>query len=93
MSAITLKSVPAELVKELKSRASRNHRSLSGEILYRLTKSLENEGGGESALREEASIQADAWTRIGGGWVPDESAADEIAALYAERSSGRDVSF
>ena len=86
-----MKSVPSELVDALKARASRNHRSLSGEILHRLTKSLENDGVGESALRDEASIQADAWKRIGGAWVSEESAEDEIAALYAERSAGWDV--
>jgi len=93
VSAITLKSVPPELVEALKVRAGRNHRSLSGEILHRLTKSLELDGGGESVLKEEATFQADAWKRIGGAWVSEESVTDEIAALYTERSNDRDVNF
>lgn len=90
MSGITLKSIPEDLLASLKSRAAGNHRSLSGEILIRLRKSLEAEAEG-GRLRDEAALQADAWERIGGRWVSDEAMEDEVNALYAERSIGRDA--
>lgn len=77
----------------LKSRASESHRSLSGEILFRLRKSLESGEaiGNDVGLRDEAGIQADAWEKLAGGWVSDLSVEEEIDALYSARSAGRDV--
>ena len=92
MSAITLKNIPDELIASLKLRAAAAHRSLNGEILYRLQRSLE--GGGlveESVLQEQAAIQADAWEKVSGRWASDVSPAEEIESLYSERSAGRNV--
>jgi plasmid stability protein len=93
VSAITLKSVPEELSESLKAVAANNHRSLNGEILYRLGRSLESDGNKPreaNVLREEAAIQADAWSNLG-PWTSDKSVSEEIEALYAARSGGRDV--
>ena len=43
MPAIALRGIPNRLHRELKSAASRNHRSLNGEILARLTESVRRE--------------------------------------------------
>lgn len=90
MRSITLKNLPDELVETLKARAADSHRSLNGEILFRLGRSLESEAAA-SGLREEPSVQADAWARLAGSWVSDVSVEEEIESLYAARSSGRDV--
>lgn len=92
MSAITLKNIPEELIAGLKAQAAAAHRSLNGEILYRLQRSLESSGTAEgSVLREQAAIQADAWEKISGRWASDLSPAEEIESLYAERSGERNV--
>ncbi len=77
----------------LKSRAAESHRSLSGEILFRLRKSLESSESlaREGRLRDEAEVQADAWEKLSGSWVSELSADEEIEALYSARSAGRDV--
>jgi plasmid stability protein len=93
VSAITLKSVPEDLSASLKAVAAENHRSLNGEILYRLGRSLENDhqrNTSANVLREEAAIQADAWSKLG-TWVSDKSVEEEIASLYEARSTGRDI--
>lgn len=92
MSSITLKNVPDDLISGLKARAVEAHRSLSGEILFRLRTSLEGDGSAESSgLRDEASLQADAWEKLAGAWVSELSVDEEIASLYSARSEGRDV--
>lgn len=92
MSAITLKNIPDELIAGLKAQAAAAHRSLNGEILYRLQRSLESGGVvEESVLREQAAIQADAWERISGRWGSELSPVGEIEALYAARSGERNV--
>ena len=76
----------------LRARAKSAHRSLSGEILFRLRRSLEGSTPiGGASVREEAAVQADAWERLTGHWVADGSVAEEIEALYAARSGGRDI--
>lgn len=92
VSAITLKNIPDDLIEDLKARAVAAHRSLNGEILYRLRRSLEIGGVGEvGVLREEAAIQADAWEKIAGRWASDLSPAEEIESLYSARSAAREI--
>jgi len=88
--AITLKSIPDEMMETFREIAAENHRSVSGEIMYRLKKSLADTPRREDMrLREEAGIVADEWDKIGGNWVSDSSIEDEIAEIYSMRSMGR----
>lgn len=43
MPALSLKNIPDQLYSSLKSSASRNHRSISSEILFRLEQSMQQE--------------------------------------------------
>ncbi len=92
--AITLKSIPDEMMESFRSIAKENHRSVSGEIMYRLKKSLAADAEvahiTEGCVREDAGIIADEWEKIGGGWISDSSIEDEIAEIYSVRSLGRD---
>ncbi len=49
MANLTVKGVPEPLVAELKKQAAAHRRSLNGEVLYRLERSLS--GGGEDVRR------------------------------------------
>ena len=41
--------------------------------------------------RTLADAQMQAWSRLGGRWISDDPAEDEIAAIYAARSGGREI--
>lgn len=87
MSSITLKDVPEELLIRLRKAAARDRRSLNQEALVLI------EGGlvARETAEERALRQVEAWRALAGGWVSDREFNDEIADLYAARTSGPDV--
>jgi len=89
---LTLKGLPDELGQALKRAAEQSHRSLNGEIVHRLSRSFDIPPT-ESIprLTESPDEVADAWVKLAGKWQSDLTLEDEIAALYANRSAGRDV--
>lgn len=89
---LTIKGLPDELGTALKRAAEQSHRSLNGEIVHRLAHSFERSAS-EPVLRlaESPDEVADAWAKLAGKWQSELSLEDEIAALYASRSPGRDV--
>jgi antitoxin FitA len=88
MSSITLKDVPEELLARLRQAAARDRRSLNQEALILI------EGGlaAQETAEERAERQITAWRSLAGGWASNEAFEDEVAALYAARTAGRDVS-
>ena len=85
---ITIKSIPADVGAALKREAAQAHRSLNGEIIHRLTRSLTAES---SPIPVTPDAVADAWTALAGRWKSDRSVEAEISELYAARSAGRDA--
>ncbi len=87
MSSITLKDVPEELLTRLRTAAARERRSLNQEALVLI------EGGlaARETAEERAHRQVEAWRAIAGGWESAQAFEDEVAELYAARTSGRDV--
>ena len=57
MPDLALRGVPDHLHRELKSAASRNHRSLNGEILARLTASVRTEPVDVQALLKRIRLR------------------------------------
>lgn len=90
---LTIKGIPDEVGTVLKRAAERSNRSLNGEIIHRLIRSLENAGPPvlSSRLAGSPDSVADAWASLAGRWKSDMSVEDEIAALYETRSPGRDT--
>lgn len=88
MSSITLKDVPEELLARLLKAAARDRRSLDQEALVLI------EGGlaAQETAEERAERQITAWRALAGAWESNEAFEDEVAALYAARTAGRDVS-
>ncbi len=86
MSSITLKDVPEELLQRLRNAAARERRSLNQEALVLI------EGGLAAAESdaERAERQLQAWRRLAGSWRSNESFEEEVAAIYAARTPGRD---
>ena len=95
MISLTLKSIPESLVDSLREAAEVAHRSLNKEVIHRLQISFER-----SAVTYETPIptgefrvaeQAASWNRLAGKWESDLSIDEEIEALYAARTPGREV--
>ena len=60
MPDVALRGLPEDVHRELKSAASRNHRSLNGEILERLTASVRGRTADAAELRERIRRQREA---------------------------------
>jgi plasmid stability protein len=89
---LTVKGLPEELGTALKRAAESSHRSLNGEIVHRLVHSFDKPTPElVSRLAESPEDVANAWTKLADKWQSDLTLEDEIAALYANRSAGRDV--
>jgi hypothetical protein len=91
---ITIKSIPEELGAALKKLAEASNRSLNGEIIHRLSRSVISEKDMPAVsgkLYESPDEVADKWEALAGRWKSDMSVEAEIAALYETRSGGRDV--
>ena len=87
MSSITLKDVPEELLARLRAAAARERRSLNQEALVLLDGGL----AAQETAEERAQRQVAAWRALAGAWESDRAFEDEVADLYAARTSGRDV--
>ncbi|MFM8985659.1 MAG: FitA-like ribbon-helix-helix domain-containing protein [Planctomycetia bacterium] len=87
MPSITLKDVPESLLARLRAAATRERRSLNQEALVLI------EGGLAAAetAEERAARQVSAWRALAGGWATEATFEDEVAALYAARTTGRTV--
>ena len=57
MPNVALRGMPEQLHRELRSAAVRNHRSLNGEILARLTASVRTEAVDPAALLRRIQLQ------------------------------------
>jgi hypothetical protein len=95
MTSLTLKSIPPTLFEQIKAAAVASHRSLNKEIIARLEKSLMNptpiKKHSDNWDAARVGEQADAWENLDGEWTLGASLEDEIAALYAARTPGREV--
>ncbi len=87
MPSITLKDVPEELLVRLRRVAGNSRRSLNQQAILLIEGGLE----GAETSEERAQRQIDAWRRLVGTWHSNESFDDEVDAIYAARTPGRDV--
>jgi len=88
MTSLTLKGIPDDLMERLRERARAERRSLTQQALVLLEKGLATD---VAAAEGHVSEQVEAWRRLAGGWVSDESAEDEVRSIYDARTPGRDV--
>ncbi len=94
MITITLKSIPESLIEVLREAAVKTHRSLNKEIIHRLERSFMTLPSKPSRNEWDAlrvAEQADGWENLDGEWCMDLTVEDEIDALYAARTAGREV--
>ena len=92
MTALTLKSLPETLIESLRSAAEAAHRSLNKEVIHRLERSFETPAMKTTTTDEfRVREQVAAWDKLAGSWESNLSIEEEIEALYAARTPGRDV--
>lgn len=92
VASITIKNIPDRLLTRLRERAAMENRSMNREIIRLLDMSLSGDRiPSLEHWRTLADAQAEAWSRLGGRWVSDVPVEDEIAAIYAARSAGREI--
>ena len=87
---MTIKSMPVSLLEKLKQRARGERRSLNQQVLYMLERALADTMT-QVQVREQAERQAEAWRKLAGKWESDETVQEEIDAIYASRTVGREV--
>lgn len=86
MATITLRDIPETLLVRIQSAALREHRSVDQEAVVLI------EGGlaARETVEERAQRQIAAWRELAGAWTSDLSFEQEVTAIYAARTSGRD---
>jgi len=90
MASLTLKNIPEPLLERLRERAGADRRSLTQEILYLLEDALVRVPR-EHGMESQARAQADAWSRLAGGWQSDLDPQEEAGQILAARTHGRGV--
>ena len=69
MASISLKNLPDELLDRVRARAAADRRSMTQEIVYLLERALAAPDDTlETRQRQEAALQAEAWSRLAGRW-------------------------
>lgn len=87
MPSITLKDVPKDLLARLRVVAARERRSLNQEAIVLIEGALDARDNAEERTRRQIAE----WRAIAGRWQSAATFEDEVAALAAARSPGRDV--
>ena len=91
MASVTLKDIPDDLMDRLRRQAETDHRSLNKEALFLLESALSQPSAHGGAQGPSPKEQAASWRQLAGRWRSDHPIDQEIAAIYAARTSGRDV--
>ena len=92
VASITIKNIPDRLLARLREQAATENRSMNREIIRLLDLCLSTDRARLPVHhRTLADAQVQAWSRLGGRWVSDDSVEDEVAAIYAARSGGREI--
>jgi len=92
VASFTVKGIPDELLDRLRSRAVRERRSLTQEIIHLLESALSGQGLQEARRAlAEAERQTTAWSELVGRWRSDRPVAEEIGEIYEARTTGRAV--
>ena len=92
VASVTVKNIPDRLLARLREHAAMQNRSMNKEIIRLLDASLSADRMHPAQYRRAAAdAQVQAWSRLAGRWSSDVPAEDEIAGIYAARSSGREI--
>ena len=95
MASVTIRDLPERTVLALKKRASRNHRSLNGEILSLFAYVVSFDEGFDFPLQppalSEGERQKETILGLSGMWKDSRPIHATIAGINRERTAGRGV--
>jgi plasmid stability protein len=90
---ITVRNIPDEIVKKIKTLSQMEKRSINNEILVILEKGLRREMERHSGNIHTVSkhTQLAIWQRLAGQWRDTRTTREIIADIISHRSLGRDI--
>jgi plasmid stability protein len=91
MASLTLKNLPDDFLRALRSAAETDRRSLTQEIIHLVDSALRARDEHLAPRRAEVETQLAAWRKLAGKWQSDVDRQTEAERLMEHRSSGRKV--
>ena len=94
MANMTIRNIPDSILERIKALSARERRSVNSEILVLLEEAVRFYHHGPEQKHERAisaDVQADMWMSLSGAWDDERSAAEIVADIYENRTSGREV--
>jgi plasmid stability protein len=89
---ITVRNIPDEVIRKIKTLSHKSKRSLNNEILVILEQSLQDEMrvnfGVTSHLTRD--VQVSIWKKLASAWHDERSTQDIIEDIYESRTLGRE---
>lgn len=91
MTNLTVRNIPDEIIKKIKTLSELDKRSLNNEILIILEKGLFNEIKNRKYYKISKETQLNIWKKLSGQWEDKRNTKEIIKEIYSNRSLGRDI--
>ena len=91
MATVTVREMPTKTLDALKMRASVNHRSLNGEILFIFDCAVSGSSEFDFIRENRVRRQGAALKAVFGKWEDDRSEAEIVSEIEGTRTKGREV--
>ncbi|MEJ5284059.1 MAG: FitA-like ribbon-helix-helix domain-containing protein [Brevinematia bacterium] len=91
MINLTIRNIPDEIIKRIKTLSKLERRSLNNEILILLEKGLSSELELKERKFINKELQTEIWKELSGLWKDDRETKEIIKDIYSTRTIGREV--
>lgn len=91
MVNLTIRNIPDEIIKKIRTLSELEKRSLNNEILALLESVLYDEYKKNINRKISKEVQINMWEKISGLWEDKRSTEEIIEDIYSNRSVGREV--
>ncbi len=90
---ITIRNIPEEIIRKIRTLSQMEKRSLNNEILLLLERSVQNEVNYISTRKKLISkeTQISIWKKLANEWDDQRSTKEIINDIYSNRTLGREV--
>lgn len=91
MPSLTLKNLPEDLLRALRRAAREDHRSMNGEVIHFLERSVGERVARPRTRGSQGDAQVAAWRKLAGKWKSSVDRAVEAERILRRRTAGREV--
>jgi len=91
MINLTVRNIPDEIIKKIRTLSKLEKRSLNNEILVILENVLYDEYKRNRNRKISKEVQINMWEKISGLWEDKRNTKEIINDIYSNRSAGREV--